>query len=222
MVRGTTKRHAALLAVTCVLFAGPAAAEVFSDLYLGVAVTQDTEYTVEGEAVPPSVLCLDACGSAYAPVGGIRVGYYMERWNWLGFAGEISAVIHNWGIQSPYEVSSVPISALLMFRVPLLKREGFPNGRVQPYVGVGPSMVISTAERSSGWAFLGSGYEASDTTVAAGFDGRVGLRMMSTDWVSILLEYRFTYSSPSWDVDGDSVKTRFLTNHYILGFGLHY
>jgi len=197
-------------------------AEVFSDLYLGAAITSDSTYVIDGLPIPSSILCVSQCSSATSPSGGLRIGYYTERFPWLGVAGDFSAYIAGWGIESPYEVTAFPISALLMFRAPLLRREGYPNGRVQPYLAVGPSLVVSTAQISSGWAFLGTGRVASNTSVEAGFDGRLGLRILGSDWISVLLEYRLTYFSPSWTVEGHTVETDYWTNHFMLGMGIHY
>ena len=204
------------------LIAGPSRAEVFSDLYLGAAITGDSSYVVNGIALPGSLLCLSQCSSATSPVGGVRIGYYTERFPWLGVAGDFSAFIAGWGIESPYEVAAFPISALVMIRAPLLKREGYPNGRVQPYLALGPSLVVSTAELSSGWAFLGTGHLSTDVSVDAGFDGRLGVRILGSDWISVLLEYRLTYFSPSWTVEWNTVSSDYWTNHFTLGFGIHY
>lgn len=200
----------------------PARAEVFSDLYLGAAITGDSTYTVDGVAQPPSVLCISECSSAKAPAGGIRLGYFTDRFPWLGVAGEFSAFVAAWGIESPYEVTAFPISALLILRAPLVQREGYPNGRVQPYFAVGPALVVSTAELAEGWSFLGTGRVSTDISVDAGFDGRAGLRILASDWISVILEYRLAYFSPSWEVEGRSVETSLWTNQFSIGFGLHY
>ena len=48
---------------------------------------------------------------------------------------------------SGFEFYVFPISALLMLRYPLLKdSEFFPQGRLQPYTGVGPGAFISRGE----------------------------------------------------------------------------
>jgi len=197
-------------------------AEVFSDLYIGASITSDSPYKVDGVVQEPSVFCGTQCGSAWSPVGGLRVGYFFERFAWLGVAGDISAFIEAWGIQSPYEITAIPISALLMFRLPLIKDPEHPNGRAQPYLAVGPSLVITTAELASGWAFLGTGHVDSDTSVDPGLDARVGLRLVASDWISVILEYRLTYLSPAWQVEDRRVETQLWTSHFIIGLGIHY
>lgn len=58
--------------------AGPSSAEVFSDLYLGASITGDSAYGINGVTIPPSILCLSECGSAFSPSGGIRIGWTIE------------------------------------------------------------------------------------------------------------------------------------------------
>jgi opacity protein-like surface antigen len=197
-------------------------AEVYSDIYLGASITGDSTYVVDGSALPPSITCLRECGSTISPLGGLRVGYYTKRFPWLGVAGDFSAFIAGWGLESPYEVSAFPVSALLTLRAPLVKREGYDYGRVQPYIAVGPSLVVSMAELATGWPFLGTGRVHSDISADIGFDGRAGLRILASDWISVILEYRLSYFSPSWTIEGREVETSFWTNHFSLGFGLHY
>lgn len=196
--------------------------EVFSDLYIGAAVTKDAPYKVDGVEQAPGVLCGSKCGTAKSPIGGLRVGYFFERFAWLGVAGDISYFIQAWGIQSAYEITTIPISALVMFRAPLIKSPEYPNGRAQPYLAVGPSLVMSTAELATGWAFLGTGHVHSDTSVNPGLDARFGMRLIASDWISVILEYRLTFVSPAWQIEGHRVETQLRTNHYIIGLGIHY
>ena len=195
---------------------------VFSDLYVGAAVTSDAPYKVDGVTQEPGVLCGSKCGTAKSPIGGLRVGYFFERFPWLGVAGDISYFIQAWGIQSAYEITSIPISALVMFRLSLIKSPEHPNGRAQPYLAVGPSLFISSAELASGWAFLGTGHVDTDTSVDPGLDARFGMRLVASDWISVVLEYRLTFVSPSWHVEGHRVETQLRTNHFIIGLGIHY
>jgi hypothetical protein len=197
-------------------------AEVFSDLYIGASVTSDSSYKVDGVTQEPGVLCGSQCGTAKSPIGGLRIGYFVERFPWLGVAGDISYFIQAWGIQSAYEITSIPISALVMFRLPLIKSPEYPNGRAQPYLAVGPSLFITTAELASGWAFLGTGHVDSDTSVDPGVDARVGMRLIASEWISVVLEYRLTFLSPAWRVEGHKVETTLRTNHFIIGLGIHY
>lgn len=209
-------------AAAFLIVSGNARAEVFSDLFLGAAITEDSTYTVNGVPITPSILCLSDCSSAASPAGGLRVGYWIDSLPWLGIAGDFSVFVPAWGIESPYEVTAYPLTALVALRAPLVKREGYPNGRVQPYLAVGPGLFISTGELSEGLAFLGTGRTSSDTDVAVGADLHAGVELLASDWIGVFLEYRYTYFAPSYSIAGDDVSTDFSTHHINLGIGIHY
>lgn len=199
-----------------------ARSEPFSLLYLGFALTEDAAYELNGAPLPPSVICLSQCSSAKSAVGGLRVGYWFERLPWLGAAGDFSAFVTGWGIESPYEVTAYPISGLATARLRLIQREGYENGRVQPYLAVGPSLFLSTAVVNSGWAAIGSSQSASTTTADIGLDARVGVEFLTADWFGIAIEYRYTYAKPTWTLEGQEVRSEISSNHFILGLGVHY
>lgn len=212
-----------MLSVVATLFlAAPATAEPISALYLGFSLTADNPYTVNGDALPPSIVCLAQCSSAKSPVGGLRVGYWFERLPWLGIAGDFSAYIAGWGIESPYEVTAFPISGLVTVRGRLIPQEGFDNGRIQPYAAIGPSIVVSNATVNSGFAVLGNSRSASATAADIGLDARVGVEILTTTWFGVLFEYRYSYSKPSWTIEGDEVETTLSVNQLILGLVAHY
>ena len=196
--------------------------EVFSDIYVGVAVTADATTKLDGVVQEESLLCGAECSSTKSPVGGLRVGWFSGRFPWLGVSGDLSVFIQSWAIQSPYDVKAIPISALLMFRAPLVKTPEYPNGRAQPYLAVGPSLVLSTAKLAEGQAALGTARIDSDTAVDPGLDVRFGIRLIASSWISVILEYRLTYFKPTWQIRGRSVDTTVQTNHFIIGLGIHY
>ena len=196
--------------------------EVFSDLYIGAAITTDATITLDGIVQEESLLCGAECSSTKSPVGGLRVGWFAGRFPWLGVSGDFSVFVQSWGIQSPYEVTTIPISALLMFRAPLVRSPEHPNGRAQPYLAIGPSLVLSTAKLAVGSAALGTARVDSDTSVDPGLDARVGIRLIASDWISVILEYRATYFTPTWQIEGRAVDTSVWTNHFIIGLGIHY
>lgn len=211
-----------LVMASVMIGAAPARAGWFSDVYMGGAVTGDSTWKTNGVIQPPPVTCLTSCSTAKSLVGGVRVGYFFERMSWLGVAGDVSVFIPAWGIQSPLEVYAYPVSALAIARVPLVKQEGYPNGRVQPYLAAGPMMAISTATLNQGFAAIGTATRTSTTSVAGGFDGRAGIRILGSDWISFQLEYRLTYFAPSYSLGGNGISTSFWTNHLTVGFGILY
>jgi len=201
---------------------GEVRAEPFSMIYLGYSTTADSIYSRNGAPLPPSVACVTRCSSAKSAAGGIRVGYWFERLPWLGVAGDFSAFITGWGIQSPYEVTLYPITPLLMARLRLVQREGFENGRVQPYMAIGPGLFIAAATVTSGFAILGNTTSASTATADVGLDARAGMEFLTTDWFGIAIEYRYTNVRSRWTLEGQRVETRFSTNQLLVGLVVHY
>jgi hypothetical protein len=78
------------------------------------------------------------------------------------------------------------------------------------------------AQIISGRAFLGNARVASNSTVAAGLDARMGAKRMASDWTGFSLEYRYGCAKPSWTVRDGSVETKLGSNHINLGIGIHY
>lgn len=199
-----------------------ASAEPFGALFLGFSLTADSETIVDGVALSPSPLCVTSCSSAKSAVGGLRVGYWLERVPWLGFAGDFSAFYASWGIESPYEVIAFPVSGLVAVRGRLIKQDGFENGRVQPYLAAGPSLFISNASVTEGWAAIGNVRTEATTTADIGLDIRAGVEILTTEWFGFLIEYRYSYASPSWTLDGKKVETTLSTSQLTFGIGAHF
>lgn len=204
------------------LVPAPAAAEPFSTIYLGYSVTADAPYSVNGAPLPPSLVCISQCSSAKSAVGGVRVGYWLEGLPWLGFAGDVSGFITGWGIESPYEVTAFPVTPLLVLRARLVKREGFENGRVQPFAAIGPSLLVSTASVTSGWTVLGNTHSADTITADFGLDARLGIEFLAADWFGIAIEYRYFWSEPTWTIEGQVVESKISANQLSLGLVAHY
>jgi hypothetical protein len=104
----------------------PAGAEWFLDLYGGGAFTQDADITVNNSTTLNSKLKFDT-----EATGGGRVGYYLTGIGlpWLGFALDASyyaPATSASDVEARLEV--VPISALVLLRLPLLVDRRCPRG----------------------------------------------------------------------------------------------
>ena len=209
-------------AFSFLLAANSAQAEPVAALYLGYAGTGDAKYYADGQELPPALTCLSSCSGTSSPVGGVRIGYWFERFPWVGVATDFSAFVGSWGILSPFSIDAYPLSFMAMARGRLLKQEGYPNGRIQPYVALGPSMFVSTATVGSGFAALGTSSKASDTSVAIGADARVGVEILTTNWFGILIEYRYSYSNPTWSIEGTDFEANLSTDQFTLGIMAHF
>lgn len=233
-MKDATRRSLAGLAFLALSLGSPngTRAEVFTDVFLGIGLTADSVYTSNGEEVPPSFLCLQECSTAVSPAGGIRVGYWFERVPWLGVAGDVSGFMGAWGIQSPITVTALPISAVVLMRLQLVRTEELPEGRLQPYIAFGPTLMTTFATRTEGSNnpllinLLPPLQSWTDTSFDVGADARLGARILADDFISIVLEYRFTYTKPSWQLgssdDPQNISTSLATSQVTLGLGLHF
>ena len=87
------------------------------------------------------------------------------------------------------------IAALAMFRYGLLANQDFPAGRVFPYIGVGPALVITTAGFSAG----------SQTSTNVGLVAESGVRFFVVPKVSVDAAFRYKMSKPAFETQGVSV-----------------
>ena len=100
-----------------------------------------------------------------------------------------------------------------MLRAPLVTDEEFPNGRVQPFIGVGPGIFVSLVDFDGG---------ADDETVEVGPDLHAGLNVQVTRMVSVFAEYRYTYVEPEFEVQGTDYEPELSTHHVGVGAGFHF
>ena len=119
----------------------PAAAEWFFDLYGGAAFTKDADITIRDGATLDTTLKFDT-----EATGGGRFGYWLTGIGipWLGFSADVSyyaPATSAADVDARLEV--VPISGLVLLRLPLMPDPEVPTGRIQPYIGGGPSLVAT-------------------------------------------------------------------------------
>jgi opacity protein-like surface antigen len=138
---------------------------------------------------------------------------------WLGFALDVSYFEPEFkgqgGLLSA-KVRTVPISPLVMLRVPLVASPPYPNGQLQLYAGAGPGFFWSeTTARLAGAA-----ERTSADTVEVGVDFRAGLSFEFAPGWALFGEYRFTYYtlSPEGRFDGQRAKVEVdLDTHHVIG-----
>jgi opacity protein-like surface antigen len=118
-----------------------------------------------------------------ATLGG-RIGYWYSLIDELDVAFYVdsgAALAEDHGV----DLTTVPTSFLFMARVPLLRTDEVPAGRLQPYIGVGPSVVWSQVEK-----------DAQDhSSTDPGLDVRGGIAWMFFQSFGVFTEYRFTYTT---------------------------
>jgi opacity protein-like surface antigen len=214
-------------AVASLAVPAPAAAEWFTDLYLGGAFTQKHDVDFNSDAAQLTTLDV-SFDSSFA--GGIRGGYWFP-WELgpvnFGVGLDLSHFRPNIGRQQRVVCSSsnvcvngvfedmdlsvwgVGIDA--MFRFPLLKSAKIPRGQLQPYITVGPAIFVAHAEDSHN--FQPSQQSNNDTSL--GVKVGAGVAWHFTPVIAMFGEYRFTHSSPEFTFGGTDVSTD-LNTHWVL------
>jgi opacity protein-like surface antigen len=164
--------------------------------------------------------------------GGIKLGYFLDSCPYLGVEAEGSIGSQTQPSQtvtlSPAPAGRgatgrVSSQSLLVWTMALhlVGRYGFlpdsevPFGRLQPYVGIGPGLVVLYAEADSAKNF--------------GLELEAGLRYMFTKHLGGFLEYKF---SKQWDVDleaqqlvnyaATSANFDFARHQVVVGLSYHF
>jgi Outer membrane protein beta-barrel domain len=165
----------------------PASAEWFADAYGGASITADADVTVRNGTTVDDKVEFDTEG-----MGGARLGYWLEGLRWLGVAGDVSYFgPAGQGTTAETRLEVVPLSPLVMLRLPLLESREFPMGRLQPYVGAGPGFFLTRVKVD----VPGLGEQRSDWQFEVGADARAGITFMITPGVGTFVEGRYTVFS---------------------------
>lgn len=230
-----------LLLLVGVAVAAPssASAEIFADVYLGGAITQDSDVDVDVEGVGGfSADDVDLDGSVV--VGG-RFGYW---WDWIGVGLDVAywgpdpdvptvagtdPVLGAFSLRSDLDQDVYMVALPIMVRGRFLRDDQVPAGRVQLYGFAGPALFISTLEASvtaTAAAFGTARVDDDDTATSLGVEAGAGATYMFTRNVGIFGEYRLTHFSPDYDltlaglsvgVDGDVTS-----HHFVAGVTFRY
>jgi len=189
--------------VFALLCASPAIirAEWFTDIYLGAAITDGSEVKVDSYFPRESASERTSYDTSFT-FGG-RLGYYPYLFPYLGVAWDLSYFQADSG---KVDFSIVPFSLLFMLRYPLLTSDHYPEGKIQPYLAGGPSMIYydmkvdfrpEVSEKVSDWGF------------EEGWDFRAGLLWQFHRNFGVFGEYRYTHYK---------IKYKDKTAEWILGF----
>ena len=125
-------------------------------------------------------------------MGGGRIGYWLEGLRWLGVAADASYFAPAaQGTAAEARLEVIPLTPLVMFRLPLLESPQFPKGRLQPYLGAGPGFFLTSVEVD----VPGLGEESTDWQFEVGADARAGITLMITPKFGTFVEGRYTVFS---------------------------
>jgi hypothetical protein len=192
--------------------ARPASAEWFLDAYGGVSMTADADVTIRSGQTFDDTVSFDTEG-----MGGGRIGYWLQGLPWLGFAADVSYFApagEGSTVETRLEV--IPLTPLVMFRLPLLTSFEFPNGRLQPYLGAGPGFFMTSVKVD----VPGLGEENTDWQFEVGADVRAGITFMITPAFGTFIEGRYTVFST--DPGGQSTDFDVETVHVAGGISIRW
>lgn len=201
-------------------------AEWLTDLYLGAAITDDSEVKVDRYFSRQSASERTSYDTSFT-FGG-RIGYWLDVFHYLGFAADLSYFEAD---SEKVDFSIVPLSILLMLRWPLLISEDYPHGKIQPYLGGGPSIIYydmtvdfrpAVSEKVSDWSFEN------------GWDFRTGLLWQFHRNFGIFGEYRYTHYEINYKDETEEwilgyqprtrlkVETTLDTHHFLTGISFRF
>jgi hypothetical protein len=169
-----------------------------------------------------------------AIVGG-KIGYWFDVFPLVG--AELDIYGFSPDISSPpqiaggvrltrslnFELGVTAISINFMGRYPLLKSPVFPRGRLQPYIGIGPGLFITSIEDLEPHPNDNIG---SKTLTFGGFQVIGGLKFFLLKNLSLFAEYKFSHFTA--DLSGASANfslgatQNIDANHFYGGVAYHF
>jgi opacity protein-like surface antigen len=223
---------AAVLSLT----SAPASAEWAVDLFGGGAFTQNQNINVKLSGIKFDFKDI-AFRNSYS-IGG-RIGYWLESVPYLGMALDAShfhadidgqtVVVCSGGPCAPsipvahldFAITGISLDAML--RLPLWTSKEFPQGRLQPYLTVGPTIFIGRAEGPIDSAQIPV-HSRSDTDTAIGFQSSAGFAWQFHPHWALFAEYRFTRFDSGFNfpvLGSKATEQRDVKTHRAL-FGISY
>lgn len=201
--------------VSLAVGAAPASAEWFADVFAGLSFTQDHDVKLNDVGIGPGTY-QDVEFDRSLSWGG-RVGHYFDALPFLGFGVDFFRYYPDIGGQSVqlrgcffpggcgtgsggtgrFEIQTSAVSVDLMLRLPLLKSADAPQGRLQPYVAVGPPLFITTVTPRNTRNFRN---HDDDTDLSIGYKLAGGVAFQVYKNLALFGEYRFTHVSPELEL----------------------
>lgn len=201
-----------------------AGAENALSIYGGMTVTDNDAVTVTDMLSSPPLRISEDVDFDVGVAVGLR---YTRWWKYFGLALDVSyfTVDPNRTELVSYDV--IPLSLYLMLRLPLGQGPRFPQGRLHPYIGLGPTWAIYDFQVADvSLPYGGGDGSGSDTTVT----GLLGLNWQLTRRHGFFLEFKHTH----FKVDADD-KHRFwgipaklqlsgklTTHHFLVGYAFKF
>ncbi|NIO20884.1 MAG: outer membrane beta-barrel protein [Candidatus Aenigmarchaeota archaeon] len=177
--------------------------EFFFNVYFGTASTQsdDVHVTIQqqsffGSSTSETTKKVEFSSSS---AFGLGFGYWFKKYSWFGLAADLGYLQAD---GENVDINVIPLSGLLMFRYPLFKSNEFPNGKLQPYLGMGFTLI--TADMSVD--FRPDVSEKVDGTAeGSGPIFKAGLAWQFLKKLGVFGEFRYFRSDLDIKDDGDSL-----------------
>lgn len=189
----------------------PASAEWFADLFAGLSFTRDHDLKLNDQGIGQGTY--ESVEFDRSLAWGGRAGRYFDSLPFLGLGLDFFRYYPDIGGQSvqlrgcffpggcgtgrggtgSLDVETTSVSVDLMLRLPLWKSTEAPQGRVQPYVAVGPPLFITTITPRNTRNFRN---HDGDTDYSFGYKAAAGVAVQVFSNLALFGEYRFTHVSP--------------------------
>lgn len=208
-------------------------AEMYADVYGGAVFTNKTDLTVS--STNGTTITNQGLSVADTWTIGGRTGYWLDRFDWLGFGldvfffrvnapGQLVPSTTTSAGQSTTTLApvqwSLPVFGIgfdvLRLRIPLLRNDAYPHGRLQPYVSAGPSLFITYA----GTPTNVQPQNQHDTDVAVGAKVDAGITFLLTKNIGLFTQYRFTHFTS--ELSYQNAVTGFSTDSYRATYDSHH
>ena len=232
-----------LMVVACLVLSGrPSFAEWFADIYSGVSLTQDHDVSIHDRVVGLGVYKDAEFGTSLA-YGG-RFGRYFDTFPYVGLAVDFFNFSPNIAPQAVnrdgcflgtgcgsgesrtgrIDIDSRALSLDLMLRLPLFKTAAEPHGVLQPYIGVGAPLFITTVTPRSTKEFRN---QDDETDLSVGYKGEAGVAFRVFSNLDLFTEYRYTHTETSVDLRDAvlrkaSFDTDLNTHSFLVGISVRW
>ena len=201
------------------------AAEKFIDLYFGQNTTNDAEvsagrYEWFGDQYASEEIDFDPSG-----LYGLRWKFWSDSIRQIGWAIDI---FYFEAESEKVDVSMIPLSVLLMLRLPLFVGDEFPGGILQPYIGLGPSIYFYNIHinfKPEIWERI-SHYDGE-----FGWQCHAGLLWQFHKDYGLFAEYRYTTCrmNERWETDEwfspdytEEFDVKLDTHHFLVGMSFRF
>ena len=158
-------------------------AEAYLDLYAGPSFTDSSRVEIKSNVAITDREVSFEHDTTY----GLRSGYWFRDKPWIGVGGDVNFMRAK-GDKAKFDIFS--LTPMAMFRLPLLTSEEIPQGTLQPYAGLGPSLGMYTYASAD---FGPPTNNINGANVSLGLQIPAGIALQLSKHVALFAEYRFAW-----------------------------